>query len=179
MASSLRYLIGQELTWIPTATFKARYDLIAPDNTTLATLDMSNWTSKANATVPEGTLFMHKEGWTGSKVTISTVEQGPLIATYQRKWTGTSGQLLFPDGREFKWGKVNFWGTQKAWTDPSGTTAYVQLSGNGFSRKSTVMIYPQAAEIPELSLLLVLGLYNILIEKRDADAASASSSATF
>jgi hypothetical protein len=47
MTSSLSYLVGQPLTWVPTAAFKARYDLIAPDNTTLATLDMSSWTSKA------------------------------------------------------------------------------------------------------------------------------------
>ena len=176
MTSSLSYLVGQPLTWVPTAAFKARYDLIAPDNTTLATLDMSSWTSKANALVPEGTLFLHKEGWSGLKVAISAVEQGPLLATYQRKWTGTSGQLLFPDGREFRWGKDNFWGTQKAWTDPTGTTTYVQFSVGGFSRKSSVVIYPQAAEIPELSLLLVLGLYNILIERRDAAAASSSAS---
>ncbi len=176
MTSSLRYLIGQELTWVPTAALKARYDLIALDNTPLATLDMSNWTSRANAFVPEGTLFMQKETWSGLKIAISLGEQGPLLATYQRKWTGTSGQLLFPDGREFKWGKVNFWGTQKAWTDPTNTTVFIQFSAGGFSRKSNVLINPQAAGIPELSLLLVLGLYNILIERRDSAAASASAS---
>ena len=172
MTSSFSYLIGQELTWVPTAAFKARYDLISPDNTPIATLDMSNWTSKANAFVPEGTLFMHKESWSGLKIAISLGEQGPLIATYQRKWTGTSGELLFPDGRAFKWGKANFWGTQKAWTDPTNMTVYIQFSNSGFTRKSTVLINPQAEAIPELSLLLVLGLYNIVIEKRDSAAAS-------
>jgi hypothetical protein len=174
MTSSLSSFAGQALTWVPTAAFKARYDLIAPDSTTLATLDMSSWTSKANAHVPEGTLFIHKEGWSGLKVVLSLGEQGPLLATYQRKWTGTGGQLLFPDGRAFRWGKVNFWGTRKAWTDPTGNTAYVQFSVGGFSRKSTVEVHPQAAEIPELSFLLVLGLYNILLERRDAAATSAT-----
>jgi hypothetical protein len=176
MASSLSYLIGQPLIWVPTATFKTRYDLIAPDNTTLATLDMSNWTSRAHATVPEGTLFMQKESWTGLKVAISLGEQGPQFATYQRKWTGTSGQLVFPDGRAFHWGKVNFWGTQKAWTDPTGNMIYVQFSVGSFSRKSNVDIRPQAAEIPELSLLLVLGLYNILVERRNSAAAASAAS---
>ena len=171
MTSPLNTLVGQTLTWVPTAAFKTRYDLIAPDNTALATLDMSSWTSKASALVPEGTLFMHKEGLSGLKVAVYADEQGPLVATYQRKWAGTSGQLLFPDGREFRWGKINFWGTQKGWTDPSGTTSYVQFSVNGFSRKNSVIIYPQAAHIPELSLLLVLGLYNILLERRDTAAA--------
>ena len=174
MTSSLGSLVGQTLTWVPTAAWKDRYDLIAPDKTTLATLDMKSWswTSKAQARVPEGTLFMQREGWFGQKVAISSVEQGPLLATYHSKWFGTSGQLVFPDGREFRWGKVNFWGTQKAWTDPTGTTAYVQLSTRVFSRTSTVVIHPQAAEIPELSLLLVLGLYNIVIERHAAAAAS-------
>jgi hypothetical protein len=176
MTSSLQYLIGQELTWVPTATFQSRYDLVALDTTPLATLDMSNWTSKASATVPEGTLFIQKETWSGLKIAISLGEQGPLLATYQRKWTGTSGQLLFPDGREFTWGKANFWGTQKAWTDLAGNTTYVQFSNGGFSRKSNVMISPPAAGIPELSLLLVLGLYNILVERRASAAASASAS---
>jgi hypothetical protein len=132
MASSLSYLVGQELTWVPTATFKSRYDLIAPDGKALATLDMSNWTSKAYATVPEGTLFLRKENWTGSKIGISASEQGPLIAIYQRKWTGTSGQLIFLDGRTFKWSRTNFWGTQKAWMDLTGTTPYVQFSVKAF-----------------------------------------------
>jgi hypothetical protein len=178
MTSSLSYLVGETLTWVPTTAFKARYDLIAPDNTTIATLDMSSWTSKANALVPEGTLFMRKEGWSGLKIAIYSGEQGPLIATYQRKWTtGASGQLVFPDGRQFRWSKVNFWGTQKAWTDPTNDTTYAQFSAGSFSRRSTVVIYPQAAELSEISLLLVLGLYNILIEKRDA-ATMASISAT-
>jgi hypothetical protein len=176
MTSSLSVLVGQSLTWTPTATFKERYDLIAPDKTTLATLDMNSWTSKANARVPEGTLFIHKEGWSGLKVAVYAVEQGPLIATYQCKWTGTRGQLSFPDGREFTWSKINFWGTQKAWTDAASNTPYVQLSTGSFSRKSTAVIHPQAAEIPELSLLLVLGLYNILVERSSAAAASTSAS---
>jgi hypothetical protein len=174
MMPPLSSLVGKPLTWVPTAVFKSRYDLIAPGNTALASLDMSNWSSKATAQVPEGTLFLHKEGWTGLKVAVYAAEGGPLIATFQRKWTGTSGQLTFSDGRQFKWGKANFWGTKKAWTDPTGGTVYAQLSTGAFSRRCSVVIYPPAAGIPELSLLLVLGLYNIVIDRRNAAAASAN-----
>lgn len=172
MPASLNSFVGQTLTWVPTAAFKDRYALIAPDNSTLAELDMSSWSSKANALVSEGTLFMHKEGWSGLKVTIYAGEQGPLIATFQRKWTGTSGQLLFPDGREFTWAKINFWGTQKAWLDSTGNTIYVQFTKQSFSRKPTVIIQPQASGTSELSLLVVLGLYNIHIEQRNNEAAA-------
>jgi len=174
MASPLRSFVGQTLTWVPTATFRTRYDLIAPDNTILAALDMSSWSSKAHATTPEGTLFLRKESWTGLKIAIYADEQGPLLATYQRNWTGASGQLAFPYGRLFQWSKVNFWGTQRAWTDPTTNSVYVQFSTGAFSRRSTVTIYPQTAELPELSILVVLGLYDIIVKKRE-DATRASS----
>ena len=156
MTSSLGSLVGQTLTWVPTTAWKDRYDLIASDKTPLATLDMSSWTSKAKALVPEGTLFMHREGWFGQKVAISSGEHGPLLATYRSEESEYhhGGHLVFPDGRKFRWDP------QKAWTDPTGHTTYVHFSGGGFSRTSTAVIHPQAAEIPELALLLVLGLYN-------------------
>jgi hypothetical protein len=178
MTSSLSYLVGQTLTWVPTATFKSSYSLMAPNNTTLATLDMSNWSSKAHASVPEGTLFMNKEGWTGLKIAIYTAEQGPLVATYQRKWSSAKGQISFPDGRTFNWDKVNFWGTQKAWVDSTSKTPYVQFTVRSFSRQSPVVIHPQAAVIPELSLLLVLGLYNIHIENQESVSSSATIATT-
>jgi hypothetical protein len=174
MTTSLDSFIGQTLTWVPTAAFRDRYALIAPNNTTLAELDMSSWSSKANATVPEGTLFIHKEGWTGLKAAIYAGEQGPLVATFQRKRGRTNGQLLFPDGHEFQWAKTNFWGTQNAWVDATGSTAYVQFAKQAFSRKSTVIIQPQSGGLPELSLLVVLGLYNIHIEQRRQNSNAAT-----
>lgn len=174
MTSPLHSQIGRPLTWVPTATFKTSFDLTSPDGTTFSTLDMSSWTSKAEASVPEGTLFFYNEGWSGRKVAISTIDQGPPIANYQRKWTSSRGQLSIPDGREFTWSRLNFWGTQKAWTDATGSIPYVQFFLHSFSRRVDVEISPQAAEVPELSLLVVFGLYNILVERRSAAAASAA-----
>src|SRR5690242_15540883 len=133
MAIPLNQLIGQPLTWIPTATFKTRYSLVTADNMTLATLDMSSWRSKATAEIPEGSLFIRAEGWSGRKVAIHAFENGPLIARYEGKWTGTSGKLSLPDGREFQWSKTSFWGTQKAWIDPPSSSPYVQRSIGSFS----------------------------------------------
>jgi hypothetical protein len=166
MTSFLHSFVGQTLVWIPHHDhfFKPRYVLTAPDGTTLATYEIDK------GLVPEGTLWIRQEKRSLKRV-LTLGKQGPLLATYQPKWwtgpTGSRGQLFFPDGRELRWGKVNFWGTQKAWTDPTSQTAYVQFSAMRiFSYKSTVQIHPQAVEIPELSLLLVLGFYNILDDKR-------------
>src|SRR6266700_831701 len=173
MTSPLSYLVGQPLTWVPTAAFQSRYDLVAPDGSVLATLEMSNWTYKAHASVPEGRIFLKQEGWSGRKVVLSLGENGPLLATIQRPWRGPSGQLVFENGRTFRWTKLNFWGTQKAWTDPTSNTTSIQFSSPGFSRKLAAQIHPVAAEIPELSSLLVLGLYVSLVEGSELAAAAA------
>ncbi len=166
MTSFLHSFIGQTLVWLPNHDhlLQPRYVLTAPDGTTLATYESDK------GLVPEGTLWIRQEKHSLKRV-LNLGEQGPLLASYQpKRWTGPTGshgQLFFPDGRELRWGKVNFWGSQKAWTDPTSQTAYVQFSAMRiFSYKSTVQIHPQAVEIPELSLLLVLGFYNILDDKR-------------
>jgi hypothetical protein len=174
MSSFLSPFIGQTLTWVPTATFKARFDLTAPDGSVLASLDLSNWSSKAQAQVPEGNLFLRARGFSGMKIEISWGEDGPLVATYQRSWWGRGGNLSFADGRVFQWRAINFWGTRKAWTSPS-TTSYFEFAAGSFTRKVTVDVLPSAAQLPETSLFLVLGLYNILIERRAAAAAASAS----
>ncbi|GLV60435.1 hypothetical protein KDH_72540 [Dictyobacter sp. S3.2.2.5] len=176
MASPLNQLVGQSLTWVPTATFRNSFSLVAPDNTTLATLDMSGWRSKATAEVPEGSLFIQPDGWSSRKFVIQAGENGPLVARYQGRWMGSGGTLVLADGREVAWSKMNFWGNQKAWTDPASDSPYVQFSNNSFSRKASVTLYPEAAALPDLSLLVVIGLYNILIERRNAAAASTAAS---
>ena len=176
MTSSLNYPIGQELTWVPTGVLKGSYNLVTSDSTVLATLDMSNGSSKMHATVPEGTLVFWNENVSGSKLDISASEQGPSIAAYQRKFGITNGLLTFLDGHSFKWGRTNLLGTRRAWTEPTGTTPYVQFLTKDVSSTYGVVIHPQAADIPELSVLVVLGLYNTLKERRSAENASVISS---
>jgi hypothetical protein len=175
MTSSLQDLIGQDLVWTPTA-LNNHYDLIAPDTTKQAHLDMSSWVSKAKATVPEGTLFLQKNRFS-TKVSISPDEQGSPLATYQRRWAG--GQLDLSNGHVFEWDRTALLSHGRVWTNAEHTTTYAQFSRAGFSRKVDVVLSPQAAEISELSelsLLLVLGLYNILIERRRRVRAIAAAS---
>jgi hypothetical protein len=170
MPASLDAFIGQPLTWTPTDAFRDRYTLVTPDNTTLGNLDISTHSSTGHATVPGETFFMHKEGWTDLKLNIYADEQSPPIATFQRQWAGKSGQLLFPDGREFKLAKTNFSGTDKAWYDATGKIIYVQFTQGAFSRKAVMTILPQAASLTELPLLVAFGAYIIHIESRETNS---------
>jgi hypothetical protein len=170
MAISLNNLVGVPLTWIPTAAFKDRYTLTAQNSNSLANLDMSNWSSKAIALVPEGTLFLHNQGWSGRKVAIALGEKSPPFVTFERGMFGSKGNLVFTNGRSITWKNANLFGTKKVWVDTASNVPFVYLKMSSFSRKITVTIEPPAVQIRELSLLFVLGLYNIIAEKRKEKA---------
>lgn len=183
MTYSLSDLVGQPLNWH--AAPRNHCELIAPDNSVLATLETSSpyWTS-AKAVIPsgtpfpEGTFFLYLEenraGFLGRMrwlfIVITAVEYsegGQIIplAAYKSDWpVGYGGELRFPDGHMHRWGVASFWGKEKVWEDsPFDKTPYINFSAKTFD--SRVVINPKAAEIPdELSLLLVLGHFNILWE---------------
>lgn len=180
--TSMSDFAGQPLTWVRR---RKVWDLIASENSVIATFPVETSGGfglgvagkrfkKAKAIVPDGTgtLFLNEEG---RDVAVYTVEQGPRLATYREPW------LEFPDGRKFSWCRAGFFDSLKhlsyalkhlsyygagAWADAKGDIPYVVIR-DGMSNHR-VDIYQATAELrdPELSLLLVLGLYNIFVENR-------------
>lgn len=135
---------------------------------------------KAKALIPDGTgtLFLNQEKKEVRDIYIYAVEQGPRLATYSyRPDVIGVGFLRFNDGRTFQWGRVDFfsgiidlwrhrvkrWGNG-GWMDDKSNASYVEIC-DGMSQHR-VNISPLAADMrePELSLLVVLGLYNIDFE---------------
>ena len=170
MFNAIRDAVGQEITWVPTATFKDRYDLTA-GNLVFATLDMSSWGSGAKAGAAEGELTIHTRGLSQRTIEITTPNDQTLIASYRSNWTGNSGRLQFADGRTFTWRGLNLWGTRKGWLDAAGQPLLI-FQSNGWTRRLNVTPLPQAAEIPELSLFAILGLYLVIRGRRAAAAAT-------
>jgi hypothetical protein len=180
--TSMSDFAGQPLTWVKRLK---GWDLMASENSVIATFPVETSGrfavgmkgkryKKAKAIIPDGTgaLFLNEEG---QDIAIYTVEQGPRLATYSEPW------LEFPDGRKFNWSRAGFFDSlghlnyalkhrsyygAGAWQDAKGDIPYVVIR-DAWS-KHRVDIYQAAAELrdPELSLLLVLGLYNIFIENR-------------
>ena len=173
MTSSLSDLVGQPLTWFQIGSLKTCYKLYAPDKSVIATYPTERsggwfgerW-KEAKALVPDGTgtLFLYRED--KGVVAISAVEQGPRLATFDGR------ALEFPDGRGWLiWDHIKRgWleHDQRVWRDRTETTTYVRFSQEGWTRTVHVEIYPPAAEIPELSLLLVLGIDTMHHEWRQA-----------
>jgi hypothetical protein len=60
---------GQDLLWTPSAALKHQYELLAGE-TVLATLDMSSWTSAAQAVTADGSFIIKREGFFRQQVMI-------------------------------------------------------------------------------------------------------------
>jgi hypothetical protein len=175
--ASMSDFVGQPLTWVWRRKF---YELMASNNSVIATfpaekkyrfalgLGGARW-KKAKALVPDGTgvLFLNEEGhrpdW---HVAIYSVKQGPCLAVYDEPW------LVFDDGRRFRWERAGFSfkyldrSGEGAWMDEDRTKTYVQIRDGMREHRVDISAWASKMRDPELSLLLVLGLYNIFIENR-------------
>lgn len=184
--TSMSNFVGEPLIWVRR---RRPWDLIASDNSAdnsaIASFPVETSGSslgiglagkrwkKAKAIIPDGTgtLYLNEDG---QNIVIYSAEQGPRLATYRDPW------LVFPDERRFNWSRAGYLDSLRhlryalkhpeyygagVWTDAENHAYVVILDG---ARNHRAEIWPAAAELrdPEVSLLLVLGLYNIFIENR-------------
>ena len=137
----------QELLWIQPAARKREHELRAGDDL-VATLRFQR-----------GTLA-------GSEAD---------IVAFHPRWTGV-GSLEVADGNALKLASANFWQSEWVWLDKDHPV--VRFKGrHGIGKaKGAVEVQAGAGERPDLSLLILLGWYLILLHADDAAAATSASS---
>ena len=170
MATQIREFVGQELIWIPIGfnplSLKGNYQLVA-GTTALATLDMSNWATTI-ATMEEERFIITHEGRNEGPVTIRTTEFGPALAVYNG---GLKGGTLHINNHLYRWENLDFFQKQKAWMSDTGTP-FIHLQIPLMSGEVRLSIDSQAADIPELSLLVIMSLYLVIMNRRNMAIAS-------
>ncbi len=166
---AIRDFIGQELLWSPTKFLKDQYELSVSD-IVLATLDVSQWSSKAIATSAEGTIEIKKDGIFRQRFHIYLAGSNTLIGVLKNGWGGR--KLELPDGRVYSWKNASFFGSKRVWIDEQGNNL-IYCHKYGFGRKMSVTIDPYAATVPELALLIIAGLYISVLTAREQAAAAA------
>ena len=108
--------------------------------------------------------------WTGGSRAVAECAGAPeeTVATFVRRRGG--GTLTFSDGRTFLWRKLRVWTSERVWAD---VNEMVLVRFNPVTRESpvTVSSEPQAADLAELPLLILLGQYLVVLAAQDAAAA--------
>jgi hypothetical protein len=160
------------LVWVKPKWTRREFALRSGD-TVLATL---TWSRGSSASAQWGASQYHfsRHGWFRPRVLVRDASAGDTsepVATFTQR----GGALAFPDGRVFLWKKPRRLTNERIWADTAGT----ELVRFGPGRRSTVSVTtpPDAAHRPELTMLILLGQYLLVLAKQDEEAAVAATAA--
>jgi hypothetical protein len=158
-----------ELLWVKPKWSRLRFELRAGDEV-VATLE---WTrgSRALARWGDFQYQFSRQGWLRPRILVrsaAATDAAEPIATFLPR----GGTLTLPDGRPFVWKKPKRLTREQIWVDDAAT----ELVRFHPAKRSTVevTVQPEAAQQPELPLLILLGQCLIVLAGQDAEAASAA-----
>jgi hypothetical protein len=105
------------------------------------------------------------------------------LASYHPNSIGTSGEILLSTGKKYTWAITNFLGTRYSISKADGTDYITFVSwarsrkfSNLFKQQAQIVIAPQAWHNHELSILVLLGWYLIIIHREDAAVIASTAS---
>jgi hypothetical protein len=97
----------------------------------------------------------------------------------------SSGSLEFANGKTFTWEAANFWATRFEFKDNAGNLLVTFRAGvedpklkDWFKTQARVEITEQAKDFPELSVIILLGWYLIIILHMDSSTSAVMAAAT-
>jgi hypothetical protein len=171
---AMREASGQPLAWSHPGVLTRGYDLLAGDDV-VATLRWEKiFGSLATAVTAEGSWTFKRGGFLSPRVTVRIAGAETDLASLKARWCG-DGTLEFADGRRYRWTHAGFWRTEWFFASESGDplmrlTPKFALLGHA----ADVKIEPAAASIPDLTLLLTLAWYLVVLMSQDAGGATAA-----
>jgi hypothetical protein len=143
----------------------------------------SGFSTKAEATTGEEKWTFNRVGFFSTRVIIRQVDSDVDLATYQPRWTGTQGQVRLLTGEEFNWSVANFMNTRFTIRREGGNELinYVSSSRsrkftNIFKQEARVVIDPEAWQIKQLPILVLIGWYLVILNKDDSAVVAATAS---
>jgi hypothetical protein len=155
-----------------------RFELRAGDDR-LASLDFAGPSgSRATAQAGEDTWLFQQVGFWKPRVNVQEAGDPDILASYRPGWFGSHGTLELRSGRRLLWRYAGWCLTQGQFEDLSGRPLVVFSSDNDGTEdqdlvgiEALMQIKPNDLALAELSLLVILGWY-LLVLKRDDPAYS-------
>jgi hypothetical protein len=170
--NSIAYRIGQELKWEQPSALKMEYQLRASDDLVASLRFKSSFGTLATGESTDGCWTFKRVGFWRTKVTIRECGSDLDLAVFKNNtWSG-GGTLEFPDGRRFP-ATTNFWETQLEFKAETGESLLRFKSGGLVHMSANVAIQPQAAAIPELPWMVMLGWYLMVMMHMESASAAA------
>lgn len=179
---ALSATVGTGFYWVQPNGLNDRWFELRTGDAVVATLGFESLCSSlARAESADGSWTLKQVGILNRRVTVRRAGEEAELAVYTPRWTGREGVLEFPGGRVFYWTQTNFWATEYQITDPAGNLLVSVESGaekprlsDVFKTQARVEIGLRGRALPELSLLVLLGWYLIILQKQDTAVVAAT-----
>ena len=166
------------LGWAQPSLLASVYELRAGDEA-LATLRWERALGLlAVAQSAEGAWTFRRRRLPYLRVSAFRGDSGHEIATFQREPSAPEGGTLDTSSdRRFRWKPANYWRAEWVWTDATGASLIrFKYQFSMLTTKGRIKIEPRATQLPELTLLVLLGWYLMIVMSEDAMAADLASS---
>jgi hypothetical protein len=169
---SISEVTGEELLWLQPAARKRDHELRAGGDV-VATLHFQRG-SLADAEAAGAHWTFKRQGFWHPRVTVRTAGSDADLAVFHPRWVG-GGSLEFPDGRSVRLSSANFW--QSEWVWQENEKPLIRFNGRHglLKARGAVEVLPDGAALLDLSMLILLGWYLILLHAEDSAAASSAS----
>ena len=169
---TIREVAGQQLLWVQPARMHQFFELRAGDEV-VGTLRWERASLAIGETADHQWSFK-REGFWHPRITVRVKGLDDNVALFSPGWAG-GGTLDLPQGRSLHFGAANFWHSQWAWEKVKDTPLVRFTNHVGLLKtEGQVNVDGDAAQSPDLPLLVVLGWYLLILFGRDAAASSAT-----
>jgi hypothetical protein len=165
------------LNWLQPSALVFEYHLQSGDDLLAILKWQKLWGSLASAQSADGKWTFKRQGFFHPSVTIRSVGSDSNIAVFHPNWIG-NGILVFSDGKIFKWNNLNFWHNEWAFTSDGKQPVHFKPKFKLTKLETQVEIDKNALTTKELSLLVILGWYLMVLMSFDASSSAAVVAAT-
>ncbi len=166
---------GRWLRWVQPNLLASVYELRAGDEA-LATLRWERALGLlAVAQSAEGAWTFRRRRLPYLRVSAFRGDSGHETATFQAAPDGGTLDTFYD--RRFRWKPASYWRAEWAWTDTTGAPLIrFKYQFSMLTTRGRIKIEPRATQLPELSLLVLLGWYLMIVMSEDAMASDLASS---
>jgi hypothetical protein len=155
---------ANQLGWQQPGWFSRNIE-ISSSGSLAALLRFQNWGRRCDATCADGMWRFDTPGFFGRTVKLTSLPNGSPVGSFN--WKFRSGLVRLDEGEVFEWKSLGFWSRERAFLTPSGFPV-LTFKPTVFSLKSRgeITIHREYANIPQLPMLVMLGVHLVLTEQR-------------
>ena len=171
---NIRDVRTAELVWTQPHATKRAFELRSGEEV-LGTLRWnSSFGSLAEGLAADGHWTFKRTGFFSPQITVRPHNSESNLAVFTPNWKA-EGVVQYAAGQSFRWVGIGFWRSQWAFAKVSGERLMDFVPHASFLKRSAdVKVTPEGFQIAELSLLVLMGWYLMLLRADDDAATSAA-----